>query len=133
MKKLTLSNGVTIRAYSGDGFDGSSGIYLSYDRKKDPEQVEGEWGYPIPHKDLPKVIKLVDWYIKEEMRRREWEGSIWRNTKDEYPALKDESNPYQLAFRLGHLKAHLHMIKPAKVEKARLHERTHARYNKMAK
>ena len=106
MKKLVLSNGVVIRAYVGDGFDGSSHIYLD-----DPARglgLEGQWGFPIPHKDLPKVIELLVWYEREEMKGRHLEGASWRKTFDkEYPALPSVSNPYQVVFYRGHLESHL--------------------------
>ena len=107
MKKITCSNGVTIRAYVGDGFDGGSGIYVDYESHNSPKD-EGEWGFPIPHKDLPKVIRLLAWYEKAEMELRHSEGKMWRSHFDnDYPALKSTSSPYQAAFRRGHLESHL--------------------------
>ena len=98
MKELTLSNGVTIRANVGDGFDGSSGVYVNQGRAE-----KGMWGFPVPAKDRKAVIKLLRWYVKEEMKLRRWEGVSWRYLDGGLPAIESECNPYQIMFRIGHL------------------------------
>src|SRR5271157_2312119 len=107
MKQIKLSNGLVIRAHVGDGFYGGSGVFVQYDDHAKGEG--GQWGFPIPHKDLPKVIRLLAWYEKAEMKWRHWEGTVWRHTSEtyDYPALESESSPYQIAFRRGHLESHL--------------------------
>ena len=106
MKQIKLSNGLEIRAYVGDGFDGGSGVYITENRTV--PTLKGRWGFPIPHKDLPKVIRLLAWYEKAEMSLRHWEGKMWRHiSEDDYPALNDSGDPYQITFRRGHLESHL--------------------------
>ena len=106
MRAVKCSNGITIIAYVGDGFDGGSGIFIGENRQQ--PSLEGQWGFPIPHKDLPKVIRLLKWYEKEEMRLEAESGKLWRRTfKDDYPALKATGNPHKIAFYRGHLESHL--------------------------
>lgn len=107
MRMVKCSNGVTIRAHVGDGFDGASGVYVQ--KGNDAWAQAAPFGFDIPHKDLPKVIRLLEWYVKAETRLREIEGKMWRNTfeKGDNPRLESESNPYSIVFRIGHLKSHL--------------------------
>lgn len=107
MRMIKCSNGVTIRAYVGDGFDGASGVYVQ--KGNDAWAKSESFGFDIPHKDLPKVIRLLEWYIKAETRLREEEGKLWLNVFEtgDGPRLESEANPYQIIFRIGHLKSHL--------------------------
>lgn len=102
MKKLTLTNGVEIVAYCGDGFDGGSGFYC---RSPDPRQRQGE--VVVPQRDLPAVISLVEWYIATEMESREREGAIYIGCFDKQKKLpyNELSHPFQAKFFLGYLKA----------------------------
>jgi len=109
VRRIKLSNGVEITAYVGDGFDGGSGIHVKQGVYPD-EKEGGQWGFPVPHKELPKVIRLLDWYEKAEMRLRHYEGKMWRNISSyqyDYPAIKSTDSPYQAAFLRGHLESHL--------------------------
>jgi hypothetical protein len=111
MRQIKLSNGVEIRAYVGDGVGRGLVIYVSRPVDKGPDKEQGQWGHPIPHKDLPRVIRLLEWYEKQAMKLRYWEGTMWRHIasyKDDYPALPSTSSPYQAAFYRGHLRSHLH-------------------------
>jgi hypothetical protein len=109
VRRLKLSNGVEITAHVGDGFDGASGIFVR--QGSDVLNKEGgQWGHAIPHKDLPKVIRLLAWYERAEMSLRHSEGRMWRHIapyKYDYPALQDTDSPYQAAFYRGHLESHL--------------------------
>lgn len=107
MRIIKCSNGVTIRAYVGDGFDGASGVYVQ--KGNDAWAKAESFGFGIPHKDLPKVIRLLEWYVKKETELRMKEGMMWRHTfeKGDSPRLESEANPYAIMFRIGHLKSHL--------------------------
>ncbi len=107
MKRIVCSNGVEISAYVGDGFDCASGIFVRRNTRG-PEKPAGQWGHVIPHKDLPKVIRLLAWYEKAEMSLRHYEGTLWRHDfESDAPTLPDTPSPYQAAFYRGHLESHL--------------------------
>lgn len=107
MRRVRCSNGVKIVAYVGDGFDGGSGVFVDRNTTG-PEKPAGEWGHLIPHRDLPKVIRLLAWYEKAEMELRHSEGKMWRHIfEDDNPALPTVDSPYLAAFYRGHLESHL--------------------------
>lgn len=71
MKKITLSNGIEITAFVGDGFDGGSGIFV----RKQGFHFKHE-DVPIPQQDRKAVKAFLKWYVKEEMKLREYEGTL---------------------------------------------------------
>ena len=98
MKHLTLSNGATINAFVGDGFDGGSGVFV----RASKAEFKGD-SCVVPEKDRNKVIKLLDWYIKKEMELREYEGKLYSSHEVEYK-LKSFNSPYDGAHWRGELR-----------------------------
>ena len=102
MKKLKLSNGFIITAYVGDGFDGHSGICYEAPTYDYPSHTN----CPIPKIDALRVAKLLEWYEKNEMALRLYEGTIYVGTgnRDEtVVSIGECSSPYQAAYYRGGL------------------------------
>lgn len=103
MRTIKLSNGATVSAYVGDGFDGSSGLYAYSPDRHGPNKVEP---VQIPDADLGKAKRLLEWYVRAEMalRRREGDGYMSENEHPDFdiPHLR---NPYQVNYLLGKIDA----------------------------
>lgn len=67
MKRVVLSTGDVINAYSGDGFDGGSSFYVERVNRHGPE---AGLNVVVPDRDVRRVIALLKWWIAEEMDSR---------------------------------------------------------------
>lgn len=100
---LELSNGVKIYALVGCGFDGSSEFYATNPNKEDR-------GLPcsIPKKDVRKVLNILNWYIKTELKlQREGAFSSWYGDRSPEIADRNYSNPYVATYLAGQLEDYL--------------------------
>lgn len=102
MKTLKLSNGTSFDAYVGDGFDGSSGLYV---RNNSIPLEKGEEAIILPE-DIEKTIIFIEKYIHEEMQLRQREGSIYKHGSTKRISLPHNlSDPYKAIYYVGYLKA----------------------------
>lgn len=110
MKSVTLSNGVVVDVYVGDGFDGGSGVFPRLGRNswkdKGSEIV-------IPDKDIKKVRTLLRWYVREEMKLRLHEGQCYAPQTLTFD-VPNISNPYQTNYLLGNIEHRLKELEDKK-------------------
>ena len=98
-KEVKFKNGLTVRAYVGDGFDGASGLYFHVGRYPGDGKVTYSHLSGLSERDLKRLRKLIQWWVDKEHKLRRWEG---RQSTNQY-AIEESLSTYSAIFLLGQL------------------------------